>query len=147
MNSAAVPPDLYADCSDEELYNPDKCEDAHIWQPRASEIAQLYEALDQGRVPVLRWQCPGRKKPVQITAIAEPDAIQQRPDVSTEEPQKARILEEFEKDETVTEKSVSNIRVSVSKPVRLQKKVATFDAIYQDVLQQKKAEMSDKDHH
>lgn len=48
----------YVDCSDDELKS---VQDS--WEPSAEEITRLYDMLDQGEIPPLKWKCPGYRSP------------------------------------------------------------------------------------
>ncbi len=54
--------DFYAECSDEEKYNPSNVE-KDAWEPSPEDIKRLYEKLANGEKLEIQWKCKGRRSP------------------------------------------------------------------------------------
>lgn len=50
--------DWCVECSDEEFKD---CQDP--WEPQPEEIDRIYSQLAQGKIPELKWKCPGYRTP------------------------------------------------------------------------------------
>lgn len=50
------------DVSDDEKYHSDNVFQG-LWIPYPDQVAEMFEKLDKGGVPVLKWRCPGRRPP------------------------------------------------------------------------------------
>lgn len=50
------------DVSDDEKYNANNVFQG-LWIPYPDQVAEMFEKLDNGGLPVLKWKCPGRRPP------------------------------------------------------------------------------------
>ncbi|XP_018335584.1 PAXIP1-associated glutamate-rich protein 1A [Agrilus planipennis] len=50
--------DFVVECSDDEFKNI-----KGTWEPPVEEIERLYDILDKGELPEIKWKCPGYRSP------------------------------------------------------------------------------------
>lgn len=136
------------DVSDDEKYHSDNVFQG-LWIPYPDQVAEMFEKLDKGGVPVLKWRCPGRRPPevekeeedmeTDLNLAVEPKQEEQK------EEKKAPQPTEFDFDDTSLELSTKLTPRKTPGSLKGKKRVARMDKVLDDLIRQRKATEASKD--
>ncbi|CAI9715147.1 Hypothetical predicted protein [Octopus vulgaris] len=137
------------DVSDDEKYNANNVFQG-LWIPYPDQVAEMFEKLDNGGLPVLKWKCPGRRPP-EVEKEDEDMDIEQKLVVEQKieelkEEKKVPQPTEFDFDDGSLEQSTTKLTPRKTPgSSKGKKRVARMDKVLDDLNRQRKATEATKD--